>query len=64
MIKLCDKNQWPAPVYTTVRTEGPPHNRLFVVEVSTISGKFVSNRGYTNLKMAREQAALNALQHV
>eukprot|EP00026_Physarum_polycephalum_P005009 Phypoly_transcript_05035.p1 GENE.Phypoly_transcript_05035~~Phypoly_transcript_05035.p1 ORF type:complete len:528 (+),score=96.53 Phypoly_transcript_05035:158-1741(+) len=59
--ETCDKRKWPNPTYETVRTEGPAHLRLYVVEVTLPTGKFRSDRGYSTLQLARKHAATAAL---
>jgi ribonuclease-3 len=49
----------PLPVYRTVRTEGPPHEPLFAVEVAVQDQPAVTANGRT--KRAAEQAAAAAL---
>jgi ribonuclease-3 len=49
----------PLPVYRTVRTEGPPHEPLFAVEVQVEGISPVTGAGRT--KRAAEQAAAGAL---
>ena len=49
----------PLPVYRTVRTEGPPHEPLFAVEVQVQDQPAVTATGRT--KRAAEQAAAAAL---
>ena len=49
----------PLPVYRTVRTEGPPHEPLFAVEVAVQDQPAVTASGRT--KRTAEQAAAAAL---
>jgi ribonuclease-3 len=49
----------PLPVYRTVRTEGPPHEPLFVVEVEVAARPPAAATGRS--KRAAEQAAAEML---
>ncbi len=49
----------PLPIYTTLDTEGPPHEPVFLVSVAVAGEEGASGRG--NSKRAAEQAAAAAL---
>jgi ribonuclease-3 len=53
-----------APTYTVVRTEGPPHRRLFFVEASWDDGGRVEGNGTTikNAEMMAAKAALDQFE--
>ena len=51
-----------APVYTVVKTDGPPHQRTFHVEAEWAGGK-VSGTG-TSIKSAEMMAASEALKQL
>jgi ribonuclease-3 len=51
-----------APTYTVIKTEGPPHERIFFVEAAWETGK-VSGEG-SSIKSAEMKAANLALQQL
>jgi ribonuclease III len=53
----------PLPVYRTVRTEGPPHDPLFAVEVQVQGQPAVTATGRTK-RTAEQAAATQLLQHL
>lgn len=57
--KLLQSRQLSAPVYTVVRTEGPPHDRIFFVQAEWETGS--STGTGTSIKAAEMVAAATAL---
>ncbi|XP_073413688.1 interferon-induced, double-stranded RNA-activated protein kinase-like isoform X2 [Dendrobates tinctorius] len=63
LMELCAKNKKPTPRFQIIEESGPPHDRVFVCQVS-IDGQMVGEAEGKTKKLAENQAAKKALQAV
>ena len=59
--EICQKAGLPAPVYRLVSEKGPPHHRIFIIEVS-LEEKVLSKSKGSSKKAAEQAAAEKALR--
>lgn len=57
------KENYPAPIYKTLMTRGPDHNKRFIVEVSTRNQKLAKAKGVSK-KDAEQKAAQKAIKRI
>jgi len=57
------KENCAAPVYKTLMTKGPDHNKRFIVEVSSRNKKLAKAKGVSK-KDAEQKAAQKAIKHI
>jgi len=61
--ELLQKNGWPVAQYSVVRSTGPDHRRVFLVEVSA-AGRVTATGSGSNKKEAEQLAAQQALEQL
>ena len=61
ILRYCQSHNMELPVYTQTHQEGPPHNRIFTIQLQ-INGKVYSEGKGPQKKMGEQIAAQNALK--
>ena len=61
ILRYCQSRNMELPVYTQTQQEGPPHNRIFTIQLQ-IDGKIYSEGKGPQKKMGEQIAAQNALK--
>lgn len=63
LLEFAQARAWPQPVYEVMEEEGPPHERVFTVRV-LVNGSAVGSGRARSKKLAEQQAAREALEHL